>query len=172
MKVSERGCQRQRISSETVKSSQVKTMSRPTTVKHSSGAQDHIFIMSDTCGFIDVDVLASTVILESESHGSHDHILLCQIRDSTNLEVHIPIFMSISPQICVAQSYRRALSSLLVASCDSQGYGRGIRDICLGLDCLENSTSILACIFVPWEGVYQAVGHQRPSLPVISRYIT
>jgi hypothetical protein len=31
-------------------------------------------------------VLASAVILRSESRGTHDHILLSQIRDSPNLE--------------------------------------------------------------------------------------
>jgi hypothetical protein len=38
--------------------------------------------------------LASTVILGSESRGAHDHILLSQIRDSPNLEGHIPAFIS------------------------------------------------------------------------------
>jgi hypothetical protein len=36
-------------------------------------------------------VLASAVILGSESRGSHDHILLFQIRD---LEGHVPVFIS------------------------------------------------------------------------------
>jgi hypothetical protein len=35
-------------------------------------------------------VLASAVILRSESIGTHDHILLSQIRDSHNLEGQIP----------------------------------------------------------------------------------
>jgi hypothetical protein len=39
-------------------------------------------------------VLASAVILRSESHGTHDHILLSQIRDSPNLEGQVPVFIS------------------------------------------------------------------------------
>jgi hypothetical protein len=38
-------------------------------------------------------VLASAVILRSERRGTHDHILLSQIRDSTNQEGQIPIFI-------------------------------------------------------------------------------
>jgi hypothetical protein len=38
--------------------------------------------------------LASAVILGSESRGTHDHILLPQIRDSLNLEGQFPVFMS------------------------------------------------------------------------------
>jgi hypothetical protein len=38
-------------------------------------------------------VLASAVILRSESRGSHD-ILLSQIRDSPNLEGQVPVFIS------------------------------------------------------------------------------
>jgi hypothetical protein len=39
-------------------------------------------------------VLASAIILRSESHGIHDHILLSQIRDSLNLEGQVPLFIS------------------------------------------------------------------------------
>jgi hypothetical protein len=39
-------------------------------------------------------VLASAVVLGSESCGTHDHILLSQIRDSPNLEGQAPIFIS------------------------------------------------------------------------------
>jgi hypothetical protein len=39
-------------------------------------------------------VIASAVILRSESRGTHDHILLSQIRHSPNLEGQIPIFIS------------------------------------------------------------------------------
>jgi hypothetical protein len=42
-------------------------------------------------------IVASTIILRSESRGTHDHILLSQIRDSPNLEGQVPIF--ISPEI-------------------------------------------------------------------------
>jgi hypothetical protein len=45
-------------------------------------------------------VFASAVILVSESHGVHDHILLSQIRDSSNLEGQVPV--SISPRNRVA----------------------------------------------------------------------
>jgi hypothetical protein len=70
-------------------------------------------------------VLASAVILESESRKTRDHILLSQIRDSHNLDGQVPIF--ISPRNRVAQLYPQALGSLFVASCDSQGYGGGIQ---------------------------------------------
>jgi hypothetical protein len=39
-------------------------------------------------------VLAGAVILKSESCGTHDHILLSQIRDSPNLEGQVPVFIS------------------------------------------------------------------------------
>jgi hypothetical protein len=64
---------------------------------------------------------------------THDHILLSQIRDSPNTESQVPVF--ISPRNRVAQLYLQALGSLLIASCDSQGYSGGIRthlhaDVC------------------------------------------
>jgi hypothetical protein len=70
-------------------------------------------------------VLSSAVILRSESWGTHDHILLSQIRDSPNLEGQFPVF--ISPRNNVAQLYPQVLGSLFIASYDSQGYGGGIR---------------------------------------------
>jgi hypothetical protein len=70
-------------------------------------------------------VLASAVILRSESRGTHDHILLPQIRDPPNLEGQVPVF--ISPSNMVAQLYPQTLGSLLVASHDPQGYSGGIR---------------------------------------------
>jgi hypothetical protein len=49
-------------------------------------------------------VLASAVILRSEPRGSHDHILLSQIRDPRpNLEGQVPVF--ISPRNRTAQLY-------------------------------------------------------------------
>jgi hypothetical protein len=39
--------------------------------------------------------LASVVIVVSESHGTHDHILLSQIRGFPNLEDQVPIFISL-----------------------------------------------------------------------------
>jgi hypothetical protein len=38
-------------------------------------------------------VLASAVILRSESRGFHNHILLSQIRDSPNVEGQVPVFI-------------------------------------------------------------------------------
>jgi hypothetical protein len=38
--------------------------------------------------------LASAVILMFESRGTHDHILLSQIRDSPNLEGQVPVFIT------------------------------------------------------------------------------
>jgi hypothetical protein len=58
--------------------------------------------------------LTSAVILGSESPGTHDHILLAQVRDFPNLEGQVPIF--ISPRNRVAQLYPQALGSLFVAS--------------------------------------------------------
>jgi hypothetical protein len=48
-------------------------------------------------------VLASAVILRSDSRGTHDHILLSQIRDSPNLEGQVPV--CISPRNRVARLY-------------------------------------------------------------------
>jgi hypothetical protein len=67
-------------------------------------------------------VLASTVILWSESRGTHDHILLSRIRDSSNLKDQVTILVFISPRNRVALLYPQALGSLFVASYDSQGY--------------------------------------------------
>jgi hypothetical protein len=39
-------------------------------------------------------VLTSVVILRSESRGTHDHILLSQNWDSSNLEGQVPVFLS------------------------------------------------------------------------------
>jgi hypothetical protein len=63
--------------------------------------------------------LARAVILGSESHGTHDHILLSQIRDSPNLEGQVPVF--IPPRNRVVQLYPQALGSPFVASCNLQG---------------------------------------------------
>jgi hypothetical protein len=57
--------------------------------------------------------LASTVTLGSESRGTHDHILLSQIRDSLNLEDQVLIFRSGSDW--VAQLYLQARVSIFVA---------------------------------------------------------
>jgi hypothetical protein len=70
-------------------------------------------------------VLASVVIIRSESRGTHDQILLSQIRESPNLEGQVPIL--IFPRNRVARLHTQALDSLFIASYDVQGYGGGIR---------------------------------------------
>jgi hypothetical protein len=70
-------------------------------------------------------VLTNAVILRSESRGTHDQILLSPIRDSSNLEGQVRVF--ISPRNRVVRLYSQALASLFVASYDSQGYGGSIR---------------------------------------------
>jgi hypothetical protein len=110
-------------------------------VKHPSEAQDQIFITVKPlrvccCGASSLTrrkvcllhlllLLASAVILGSESRGTHDHILLSQIRDFSNLEGQIPVF--IYPRKRVAQLYPQTLGFLFVAFYDSQGYGGGTR---------------------------------------------
>jgi hypothetical protein len=59
-------------------------------------------------------LIASAVILRSESRGTHDHIVLFQIRGSPNLEGEDAVF--ISPRNRVAQLYSQALDSLFIAS--------------------------------------------------------
>jgi hypothetical protein len=56
--------------------------------------------------------LASAVVLVSESRGTHDLILLSQIRDSPNLEGQVAVFTS--PRNKMAQFYQQALGSLFV----------------------------------------------------------
>jgi hypothetical protein len=106
-----------------------------------SGVQDQIFVTGRqlrvySCGAPSLTrgrfcrlqlllVLASTVVLGSESRGTHDHILLSQIRDSRNLEGQVPVF--IYPRNRVVQLYPQALGCLFVASYDSHGYSGGIR---------------------------------------------
>jgi hypothetical protein len=88
------------------------TVCRPVSlcVMHPSGACDQIFITVTQlrvcwCGVLSLTrervchlqlllVLASAVILGSESRGTHDHILLSQIRDFPNLEGQVPVFIS------------------------------------------------------------------------------
>jgi hypothetical protein len=56
-------------------------------------------------------VLAIAVNLRFESRGTHDHILLSQIRESPNQEGQVPVFISFRnrvPQLC-PQALRRLL---------------------------------------------------------------
>jgi hypothetical protein len=69
-------------------------------------------------------VLASAVILGSESRGTYDHVLLFQIRNSPNLEGQIPVF--ISPTNRATQLYIQAPGSLFIVSYYSQGDVGGI----------------------------------------------
>jgi hypothetical protein len=71
--------------------------------------------------------LASVVILGSEFRGTHDQILLPQIRGSPNLEVQVAVF--ISPRNRRAQLYPQVLGSHFVASYDLQGYDGSIRTL-------------------------------------------
>jgi hypothetical protein len=70
-------------------------------------------------------ILASAIIPRSESRGTHDHILLSQIRDSSDLEDHVPVF--IFPRNSEARLYPQALGSLFIASYDSYCHGGNIR---------------------------------------------
>jgi hypothetical protein len=70
-------------------------------------------------------VLASGVILWSESRSTHDNILLTQIRDTPSLEGQIPVFIFLRNK--VAHLYPQALGSIFVVSYDTQGCGGCIR---------------------------------------------
>jgi hypothetical protein len=94
-------------------------------------------------------ILSSAFTLRSQSRGTHDHILLSQIRDSPNLEDQVPVFIFARKR--VARLYPQALGFLFVASYDSKGYGGGIRPR-LHTDRVENtvsdSSSVVACVSV------------------------
>jgi hypothetical protein len=65
-------------------------------------------------------LLPSAVVVRSESCGNHDHILLSQIRNSTNLEVQVLVFYPPPPpRNRVAQLYPQAMGFPFVASYDS-----------------------------------------------------
>jgi hypothetical protein len=67
--------------------------------------------------------LASLFILRSEYLRTQYHILLFQIRDSSNLEGQVPVL--IFPRNRVARLYHQAMGSLSVAFYDTQSYGGG-----------------------------------------------
>jgi hypothetical protein len=62
-------------------------------------------------------VLASVVILRSESRGTHDHTLHSQIRASLSVDVQVLVFISLKDRM--AHLYHQALGSIFVASYDS-----------------------------------------------------
>jgi hypothetical protein len=66
--------------------------------------------------------LTSAVILVSEFHGTNGNILLSQIRDYTNLEGQVSVF--IYPRNRMAQLY-----PLFMASYNSKSYGGGIQTL-------------------------------------------
>jgi hypothetical protein len=96
-------------------------------------------------------VLVSAVILMSEFRGTHGHILPSQIRDSSNLEGQVTVF--ISPRNRVVNLYTQALGySIFVASYDFQGYGGGIRIyLHTGLNC----TYLLLILFISLARIAQ-----------------
>jgi hypothetical protein len=90
-------------------------------------------------------VLASAVIFGSESRGTDDHILLCQIRESPNLGGQVSVF--ISPMKRVARLYPQALG-LLRINYMSFLYNFGTNRI---ENTISNSSSIILCLSVAAE---------------------
>jgi hypothetical protein len=68
--------------------------------------------------------LDSSVIIRFESVETHD-MLVPQIRDSSKLEGHVPVFIYLKNRVTLL--YPQALGSLFVSSYDSQGYSGSIR---------------------------------------------
>jgi hypothetical protein len=110
---------------------QIKVMLRPTVsrpvclgVKPPPGTQNQLLnTVSYWCGTTSVKrgrvcCLQLPLVFASVVIGTHDHILLSQIRDTPDLESQFRVF--ISPRNRVAQLYPQALCSLFVASYDSQ----------------------------------------------------
>jgi hypothetical protein len=96
-------------------------------VKPHLGPQDQTFV-TVSCGFDDVGLVwcwspPAQSVSGPGSCGTHDHILLSQIRDSPNFEGQFPVF--IPPRNRVAKLGGSGFP--FVASYDSQGYGGGIR---------------------------------------------
>jgi hypothetical protein len=62
--------------------------------------------------------LAIAVILRSESRGTHDQMLLSQIRDSHTLEGQVPVFISARNRVVLSYPrHRFPFSSSVVSSC-------------------------------------------------------
>jgi hypothetical protein len=96
-----------------------------------SRAHDQIFLLSDNYGFLDVERPIwredGSVIYSYNCFWTFPEQSLSGpslIWGSPNVEGQVPVF--ISPRNRVAKKHPRALSSLLVASYDSQNYGGGI----------------------------------------------
>jgi hypothetical protein len=118
------------------------------------------------CHLLLLLALASAVILES--HGTHDHILLSQIRDSPNLEGYVPVF--ISPRNSVAQLYPQVKLLVLVMQ-PQQGPHRkrffhySVFSCCQGNNVFTElfpSKWLLRCLLSPvytadiWQWVYMS----------------
>jgi hypothetical protein len=67
--------------------------SRPNTCGNSPYAASSL-TRGGVCRFQLLKTLASAIILRYESRGTHEHILLSQIPDSSKLEGQVPIFIS------------------------------------------------------------------------------
>jgi hypothetical protein len=109
-----------------------RSLGRPFWYQVPSGAQDHLFVTvrqvlvcwcaapslaRERVCRLQLLVLASTVILGPESLGTHDLMLLSQIRDSLNLE----------GQVTVCISIRNSYRPQRVPSFNSQACGGNIR---------------------------------------------
>jgi hypothetical protein len=117
-------------------------------------------------------VLASALILKSETSGTHDHILLSQIRHSPNLEGQVPVF--IYPKNRVVQLHPQALGSLFGPSYDSLGYSGNIRPrlhtvapIVFLITPLQNRVENTALLLLRLDSLlrkrfYRAVAQKRP----------
>jgi hypothetical protein len=84
-------------------------------------------------------IIASAVILRSESCVTHDHILLSQIRDSPNLQGQIPVFISHGPSRNPVSNSNSIISSVVFAA------GTCLPIRCLVTGCLTPLFTFLSC---------------------------